>query len=278
MVLYLFKLAEVLFYLMALICLIFILLISNSLYNKSRASRTLMLLRPIFVELLRGRTDGIAATIKVPNLVGELMDVDVPLHRVEQVRRDAVRDGATEYLLWMSILVCTSYEDVISFKQEIIELMKKDLDSSGLRQQAQDLATLCKYPVSPYSFFRIITCILSGNTADSRSLFAEIRGNAERYDLPKDITAIARFNVMVRNLKYFGLVILGLFISAVLLKYGQVFPSWLSQALILAVLVIIAVMLLISSKVIRHFINPRWCNNIEQDIKSNIPGLRIRAR
>ena len=131
-------------YLMTLLLLFLISIIVITIYKNKKATRELSLLKPIFITLLQGKTGEVAAIMKVSNPVGDLMDMDVPMHKIEKVRREMVQSGEHEHLLWLSILVCAAYQDDASYKGEIVDLMKKDLKSQGLPEDAEKLIPLCK--------------------------------------------------------------------------------------------------------------------------------------
>ena len=246
------------------------------LIQKKRAVRRLYLLRPIFVELLRSKTDEVATTIKVPNLLGDPMEVKVPLYSIETIRRELVKNGEKKHLLWLSILVCTAYEDVLSFKNEIIISMKNDLESQGLDKESENLTDICKFPISAFTFFKVLTCIKESTIVPS-SNFYEIRKNADGYNFTRDVNTIRKFNIIIGYFKYSGLLIPGLIISGVLLIYAGSIPEPIIWILLLIIIVIIG--LIISGTLIidKKLSKPLTCEDNELEIKSNIPALKIRT-
>ena len=246
------------------------------LIQKKRAVRRLYLLRPIFVELLRSKTDEVATTIKVPNLLGDPMEVKVPLYSIETIRRELVKNGEKKHLLWLSILVCTAYEDVLSFKNEIIISMKNDLESQGLDKESENLTDICKFPISAFTFFKVLTCIKESTIVPS-SNFYEIRKNADGYNFTRDVNTIRKFNIIIGYFKYSGLLIPGLIISGVLLLYPGSVPEPVIWILLLIVIVIICLIILGSFIIDKKLSKPLTCKDIEFEIKQNIPALKIQT-
>jgi len=246
------------------------------LMRKNRAVGRLHLSRPIFVELLKSKTDKVATTIKVPDLVGDPMEVKVPLYSIETIRRELVKNGEKKHLLWLSILVCTAYEDVLSFKYEILNSMKNDMESMGLDKESEDLTDICKFPISAFTFFKILTCIME-STIVPASNFYEIRKNADGYNIIRDVNTIKKFNIIIGYFKYSGLLIPGLIISGILLLYAGSIPEPIIWILLLIIIVIIG--LIISGTLIidKKLSKPLTCEDIELEIKSNIPTLKIRT-
>ena len=246
------------------------------LIRKDKAVRRLYLLRPIFVELIKSKTDEVATTITVPDLVGDQMEVEVPLYSIETIRRELVKNGETKHLLWLSILVCTAYEDVLSFKYEILNSMKNDMESMGLDKESENLTDICKFPISAFTFFKILTCIMESTIAPA-SNFYELRKNADGYNIIRDVNTIRKFNIIIGYFKYSGLLILGLIISGVLLFYSGSIPEPMIWILLSIVIVIIGLIIsgtfIIDKKLSKLLI----CEDIEVEIKTNIPALKIRT-
>ena len=246
------------------------------LIRKDKAVRRLYLLRPIFVELIKSKTDEVATTIKVPDLVGDPMEVKVPLYSIETIRRELVKNGEKKHLLWLSILVCTAYEDVLSFKYEILNNMKNDMKSLGLDKEAEDLTDICKFPISAFTFFKILTCIME-STIVRASNFNEIRKNADGYNIIRDVNTIRKFNIIIGYFKYSGLLILGLIISGVLLFYTGSIPEPMIWILLLIVIVIIGLIISGTFIIDKKLSKLLTCEDIEVEIKTNIPALKIRT-
>lgn len=246
------------------------------LIRKKNAVRRLYLLRPIFVELIKSKTDEVATTIKVPDLVGDPMEVKVPLYSIETIRRELVKNGEKKHLLWLSILVCTAYEDVLSFKYEILNSMKNDMKSLGLDKESENLTDICKFPISAFTFFKILTCIMESTIAQA-SNFYEIRKNADWYNITRDVNTIKKFNIIIGYFKYSGLLILGLVISGLLLIYAGTIPEPIVWILLLIVIVIIGLMVFGTFIIDKKLSKPLTCEDIELEIKSNIPALKIRT-
>ena len=246
------------------------------LIRKDKAVRRLYLLRPIFVELIKSKTDEVATTIKVPDLVGDPMEVKVPLYSIETMRRELVKNGEKKNLLWLSILVCTAYEDVLSFKYEILNNMKNDMKSLGLDKEAEDLTDICKFPISAFTFFKILTCIME-NTIVRASNFNEIRKNADGYNIIRDVNTIRKFNIIIGYFKYSGLLILGLIISGVLLFYTGSIPEPMIWILLLIVIVIIGLIISGTFIIDKKLSKLLTCEDIEVEIKTNIPAMKIRT-
>jgi len=246
------------------------------LIRKDKAVRRLYLLRPIFVELIKSKTDEVATTIKVPDLVGDPMEVKVPLYNIETIRRELVKNGEKKHLLWLSILVCTAYEDVLSFKYEILNNMKNDMKSLGLDKESEDLTDICKFPISAFTFFKILTCIME-STIVRASNFNEIRKNADGYNIIRDVNTIRKFNIIIGYFKYSGLLILGLIISGVLLFYTGSIPEPMIWILLLIVIVIIGLIISGTFIIDKKLSKLLTCEDIEVEIKTNIPALKIRT-
>ncbi|HUV81704.1 MAG TPA: hypothetical protein VMW53_01320 [archaeon] len=246
------------------------------LIRKDKAVRRLYLLRPIFVELIKSKTDEVATTIKVPDLVGDPMEVKVPLYSIETMRRELVKNGEKKHLLWLSILVCTAYEDVLSFKYEILNSMKNDMKSLGLDKESENLTDICKFPISAFTFFKILTCIMESTIAPA-SNFYEIRKNADWYNITRDVNTIKKFNIIIGYFKYSGLLILGLIISGILLIYAGSIPEMIIWILLLIIMVIIGLIILGTLIIDKKLSKPLTCEDIELEIKSNIPALKIRT-
>ena len=265
-------------YVLSFLFLSLILITGLHCYRFSRANKRLSLLRPIFIELMRGKTDQIATTIQVPNLVGEIMNVDVPLHRIERERRTMVKAGEHNHLMWLSVLVCATYEDVMSFKDEMVEVMKKDMASLGLHEDAERLPALCKYPISAYMLFRIIVCMLDEmkSIPQHNSFLAEIRENAARYTISHDVTTIGRFKRIRTSIKYIGIVLGGVLISVVLFFFAAVLPESLVGLLLLVVFAVILFTLRLTVHIIQLIVKSLSCKKIEADIMADIPDFKIR--
>lgn len=212
----------------------------------------------------------------MPDLVGDPMEVKVPLYSIETIRRELVKNGEKKHLLWLSILVCTAYEDVLSFKYEILNSMKNDMKSLGLDKESANLTDICKFPISAFTFFKILTCIME-STIVRASNFNEIRKNADGYNIIRDVNTIKKFNIIIGYFKYSGLLILGLIISGILLIYEGSIPEMIIWILLLIIIVIIGLIILGTLIIDKKLSKPLTCEDIELEIKSNIPALKIRT-
>jgi hypothetical protein len=266
------------FYVMALVFFSFILVTVLYLYRNNRATKRLALLRPVFIEIMRHKTGEVVTSLKVPNLVGELMDVDVPQNQIEMIRLNVVKTGDYNHLLWLSILVCAAYEDVMSFKDEMLKIMKNDLESLGLHEDARNISTLCKYPISAYIFFRILTCMLDEKISSLllHSSFKEIREYADSYNIPQNVADIGRFRVIRASLKYFWILIVGVFLSTML--FIMPLPEHMVWLSLLVVLVIIIFTIWMVVHIAKQLVKPISCEDIEADIMADVPDLKIRMK
>ena len=266
-------------YIMTLLFLILVSIAGITIYKNKKATRELSMLKPIFIKLLQSKTEEIATTMKVPNPVGDLMDMDVPMYKIEKVRREMVKSGELEHLLWMSILVCAAYQDDAGYKDEIVDLMKKDLISHGLSENAEKLAPLCKYTFSPYTFFNIILFLLNKNIphVGSDPLFKEIGKYFKNYSVTKALTIIGKFKVILATIKYIVLAAAGFVISLLLLYSNYLLPESILWLWLLIILTTIVSTLFVLGNIIRKQLNRRSCEMIEADIRSDIPDFRIRV-
>lgn len=265
-------------YMMTLLFLFLISIIGITIYKNKKATQELSLLKPIFIKLLQGKTGEIAAVMKVSNPVGDLMDMDVPMHKIEKVRREMVQSGEHEHLLWVSVLVCAAYQDDAGYKEEIVDLMKKDLKSLGLSEDAEKLSPLCKHTFSPYSFFKIILFLLDKNIphVSSGSLFKEIGKYFKNYTVTKALTVTGKFKVILTMIKYIVLAATGFVMSWLLFIFSYLLPESVLWIVLLNVIITVAATLFVLWNIMQKRVNPRSYEEIEADIISDIPAFRIR--
>jgi len=236
------------------------------------------MLKPILIKLLQGKTGEIAAIMKVSNPVGDLMDMDVPMHKIEKVRREMVQSGEHEHLLWLSVLVCAAYQDDAGYKKEIVDLMKKDLISQGLSEDAEKLTPLCKYTFSPYTFFKVILFLLDKNIphVNSDPLFKEIGKYFKNYDVTKALTTTGKFKVILRMVKFIVLAATGFVISWLLFYFNYMLPEGILWLVLLNIITTVVSTLFVLWNIMQKQVNPRSYEEIEADIISDIPDFRIR--
>jgi len=263
---------------MTLLFLFLISIIGITIYKNKKATQELSLLKPIFIKLLQGKTGEIAAVMKVSNPVGDLMDMDVPMHKIEKVRRELVQSGEHEHLLWVSVLVCAAYQDDAGYKEEIVDLMKKDLKSLGLSEDAEKLPPLCKHTFSPYSFFKIILFLLDKNIphVSSGSLFKEIGKYFKNYTVTKALTVTGKFKVILTMIKYIVLAATGFVMSWLLFIFSYLLPESVLWLVLLNVIITVAATLFVLWNIMQKQVNTRSYEEIEADIISDIPAFRIR--
>lgn len=275
-----FSLTSAACYLMTLLFLFLILITVMTIYRNKKATRELSMLKPIFIKLLQGKTGEIAAIMKVSNPVGDLMDIDVPMHKIEKIRREMLQSGEHEHLLWFSILVCAAYQDDAGYKEEIINLMKKDLISQGLSEDAEKLTPLCKYTFSPYTFFKIIFCLLDKNIphVSSDPLFKEIGKYFNNYNVTKALTITGKFKLIPAMIKYIVLAATGFLISWLLFHFNNLIPESVLWLMLLIMITSILSSLFVSGNIIRKQVDPGSCEEIEADIRSDIPDFKIRVK
>jgi hypothetical protein len=201
--------------------------------------------------------------MKVSNPVGDLMDMDVPMHKIEKVRREMVQSGEHEHLLWVSILVCAAYQDDAGYKEVIVDLMKKDLKSLGLFEDAEKLTPLCKHAFSPYTFFRIVQFLLDKNIphVGSDPLFKEITG---------------KFKVILPMIKYIVLAATAFVMSWLLFLFSYLLPEGVLWLVLVNIVITVAATLFVLWNIMQKQVNPRSYEEIEADIISDIPAFRIR--
>jgi len=266
-------------YLMTLLFLFLVSIIGITIYKNKKATQELSMLKPIFIKLLQGKTGEIAAIMKVSNPVGDLMDMDVPMHKIEKVRRGMVQSGEHDHLLWLSTLVCAAYQDDAGYKEEIVDLMKKDLGSHGLSEDAEKLTPLCKYTFSPYTFFKIILFLLDKNIphVSSGSLFKEIGKNFKNYNVTKALMITGKFKVILEMTKYIVLAATGFVISWLLFYFNYLLPEGILLIVLLNIIITIISTLFVLWNIMQKQVNPRSYKEIEADIISDIPAFRIRA-
>jgi len=266
-------------YLMTLLFIFLILITGITVHKNKKATQELSLLKPIFIKLLQGKTGEIAAIMKVSNPVGDLMDMDVPMHKIEKVRREMVQSGEQQHLLWLSILVCAAYQDDAGYKEEIVELMKKDLISLGLSEDAEKLTPLCKYTFSPYTFFRIIQFLLDKNIphVSSDPLFKEIGNYFNNYHVTKALASTGKFKVLLAMMKYIVLAATGFVISWLLFYFNYLLPEGMLWLVLLNIIITIVSTLFVLWNIMQKQVNPSSYEEIEADIISDIPAFRIRA-
>jgi len=265
-------------YMMTLLFLLLISIIGITIYKNKKATQELSLLKPIFIKLLQGKTGEIAAIMKISNPVGDLMDMDVPMHKIEKVRREMVQSGEHEHLLWVSVLVCAAYQDDAGYKEEIVDLMKKDLKSLGLSEYAEKLTPLCKYTFSPYTFFKIISFLLDKKIphVSSGSLFKEIGKYFKNYNVSKALTVTGKFKVILPMIKYIVLAAAAFVMSWLLFLFSYLLPEGVLLLVLLNVIITVASTLFVLWNIIQKQVNPRSYEEIEADIISDIPAFRIR--
>ncbi len=179
----------------------------------------------------------------------------------------------------MSILVCAAYQDDAGYKDEIVDLMKKDLISHGLSENAEKLTPLCKYTFSPYTFFNIILFLLNKNIphVGSDPLLKEIGKYFKNYSVTKALTIIGKFKVILATIKYIVLAAAGFVISLLLLFSNYLLPESILWLWLLIILTTIVSTLFVLGNIIRKQLNRRSCEMIEADIRSDIPDFRIRV-
>ena len=236
------------------------------------------MLKPILIKLLQGKTGEIAAIMKVSNPVGDLMDMDVPMYKIEKVRREMVQSGEHEHLLWLSVLVCAAYQDDAGYKKEIVDLMKKDLISQGLSDDAEKLTPLCKYTFSPYTFFKVILFLLDKNIphVNSDPLFKEIGKYFKNYDVIKALTTTGKFKVILGMVKFIVLASTGFVISWLLFYFNYMLPEGILWLVLLNIITTVVSTLFVLWNIMQKQVNPRSYEEIEADIISDIPDFRIR--
>jgi len=264
---------------MTLLFLFLVSVIGITVYKNKKVTQELSLLKPIFIKLLQGKTGEIAAVMKVSNPVGDLMDMDVPMHKIEKVRREMVQSGEHEHLLWVSILVCAAYQDDAGYKEVIVDLMKKDLKSLGLSEDAEKLTPLCKHTFSPYTFFRIIQFLLDKNIphVGSDPLFKEIGKYFKNYNVTKALTVTGKFKVILTMIKYIVLAATAFVMSWLLFLFSYLLPEGVLLLVLLNIIITVGSTLFVLWNIMQRQVNPRSHEEIEADIISDIPAFRIRA-
>lgn len=235
------------------------------LLNHNRAARRLAFLRPIFIQQLRESTGQTAATIKATNLTGDLMDMDIPMHRIEQVRRNAVQAGHREPLLLLSLLVCAAYEDIKSFKDELVDLMEKDI--TGLQRDGGKLSDMCRYSLTPYTLFKTALCLGS-------ELPDEMTRSFYDQNVSRDLNAVFRFRTVRASLRLLVLPVTAFLISGAVHLYVMALPPVVSWSLLLMALMLTGLMLLMFTRTLRSLGCPISCVDIEADIKLDIPDFK----
>jgi len=274
-----FSLVIAAYYLMTLLFLFLISITGITVYKNKKATQKLSMLKPIFIKLLQGKTGEIAGTMKVSNPVGDLMDMDVPMYEIEKVRRRMVQSGEHEHLLWLSLLVCAAYEDEAGYKKEIIDLMKKDLRSQVLSEDAEKLTSLCKYTFSPHTFFKIILCLLDKNIPhiSSDPLFKDIGKDFNNYDVRKAIIITGKYKVILAMTKYIVLAASGFVISWLLFYFNNLLPESVLWLVVLILFTTVLSTLFVLWNIMQKQVDPRSCEEIEASIISDIPEFRIRS-
>ena len=265
-------------FMMTLLFLFLVSVIGITVYKNKKVTQELSLLKPIFIKLLQGKTGEIAAVMKVSNPVGDLMDMDVPMHKIEKVRREMVQSGEHEHLLWLSVLVCAAYQDDAGYKEEIVDLMKKDLKSQGLSEDAEKLTPLCKHTFSPYTFFRIILFLLDKNIphVGSDPLFKEIGKYFKNYNVTKALNVTGKFKVILPMIKYIVLAATAFVMSWLLFLFSYLLPEGVLLLVLLNIIITVAATLFVLWNIMQRQVNPRSHEEIEADIISDIPAFRIR--
>ena len=266
-------------YVMTLLFLFLISITGITTYKNKKATRELSMLKPIFIKLLQGKTGEIAAIMKVSNPVGDLMDMDVPMYKIEKVRREMVQSGEYEHLLWLSILVCAAYQDDRGYKEEIVDLMQKDLRSHVLSEDAEKLTPLCKHAFSPYTFFKIILLLLDKKIphVSFDPLFKEIEKYLKNYNVTKALNITGKFKVIHGMTKYIVLAATGFIISWLLLYFNYLLPEGVLWLVLLNVIITVISTLFVLWNIMQKQVNPRSYEEIEAYIISDIPYFQIRA-
>lgn len=224
-------------------------------------------MRPIFIQQLGASTGQTATTIKVANLTGDLMDMNIPMHRIEQVRRNAVQAGHSEPLMLLSLLVCAAYEDVKGFKDELIVLMEKDM--TELQGYSDNLANMGKHSFTPYTLFKIALCLGKELPDDMiRSLYD--------HSVNKDVTAVSRFRTVRTSFRYLALPAVAFLISGTVYLYGMVLPLLVTWSLLLLAVLLAGLTLLLLIRTGRALARPISCEDIEVDIILDIPDFKLR--
>jgi len=195
------------------------------------------------------------------------MDMDIPLYRIEQIRRNAVQAGHSEPLLLLSLLVCTAYEDIKSFKDELIEVMEKDI--ARLQEEDGKLACMCKYSLTPYTLFKTALC-LGDELPDEMTRF--LNDN----NVSRDLTAVLRFRTFRTFIRQLTLPVTAFFISVAVHLYGMVLPAVVSWLFLLSALMLTGLTLFMFMKKWKELACPISCVDIEDDINLDIPDFNPR--
>lgn len=268
-------LATLIYYLMILLFLVLVLMIAISFYQKKKAQKKLSLLKPIFIKLLQENTGEVATNIQVSNPVGDLMDMDVPMYMIEKIRRENLKITDRKYQLWMSILVCCAYEEDKGIKDEMVQLIKKDMESAGSHEDAGLLAPLCKYIISPFNLFKIIICLINEKMPDSilNSSFKEINGFVETYKISSDVKAVKRFELVTKSIPYIAVAVVGFIISWLMNCYNDMLPDYLYWITIMIMVIVVVAISGILWWIIGQPAKHHSCEEIEEGILADIPDL-----
>jgi len=269
------QLTTVVYYLMMLLFLVLVLMIAISFYQNRKAQEKLSLLKPIFIKFLQENTGELATTIQVSNPVGDIMDMDVPMYMIEKIRRETLNITDRKYQLWMSILVCCAYEEDKGIKDEMVQLIKKDMESAGSHEDAELLAPLCKYIISPFNLFKIIICLVNEKMTDSvlNSSFKEINNYVDTYKISSDVKAVNRFKLVTKSIPYIGVAVVGFIISWLMYCYNDMLPVFLYWIMLLIMVIVVAVISVILWWIIGQPAKHRSCEEIEAGILADIPAL-----
>jgi len=246
-----------------------------SFYQKKKAQKKLSLLKPIFIKLLQENTGEVATTIQVSNPVGDLMDMDVPMYKIEKIRRETLNITDRKYQLWMSILVCCTYEEDKGIKDEMVQLIKNDMESAGSHDDAELLAPLCKYIISPFNLFKIIICLVHEKIPDPilNSSFKEINSYVETYKISSDVKAVNRFKLVTKFIPYIALTVVGSIISWLMYCYNDMLPDYLYWITILIMVIVVVAISGIIWWIIGQPAKHYSCEEIEAGILADIPDL-----
>ena len=269
------QLTTVVYYLMMLLFLILVLMIAISFYRNRKSQKKLSLLKPIFIKFLQDNTGELATTIQVSSPVGDLMDMDVPMYMIEKIRRETLNITDRKYQLWMSILVCCAYEEDKGIKDEMVQLIKKDMESAGSHEDAELLTPLCKYIISPFNFFKIIICLVNGKIQDSilNSSFKEINNYVDSYKISSDVKAVNRFKLVIKSIPYIAVAAIGFIISWLMYYYNDMLPDFLYWIMLLIMIIVVAVISVILWWIIGQPAKHHSCEEIEAGILADIPAL-----
>lgn len=238
-----------------------------------RSLKRLHRYHPDVIKLLQGESCGAAAVIKVPDLAGDLMDIEVPLYRIEKIRRCMPDSASPEIQLWLALLVCAAYGEIKSFRDDIVNLIERERESKGLRKL--DLAPLCRFSIPPYMLFRIINCIMIENAPHPclKSLFSELKNFIESRNIRHDVALITVFRAIASSFRTLGALLAVLAVCAVLLFNFDLLPRVLVWFLLPVLTGIMLLLLMLTAGTIRKISDPLSCRDISNDLRKDIPLL-----